>query len=87
MLDLSAIVDIMRGMSDDFLTEIRAFLKQTGMGPSYFGKASCGNSELVERLEKGKTVTLVTAERVRGFMRDRRAIAKAKTPDATQPGA
>lgn len=72
MLDVSAIVDNMRGMSDDFLTEIRTFLNQTGMGPSYFGKASCGNSELVERLEKGKTVTLVTAERVRSFMRERR---------------
>lgn len=60
-------------MATDFLTEIRAFLNETDMGPSYFGKAACGNSELVERLEAGKTVTLVTAERVREFMAARRA--------------
>jgi hypothetical protein len=38
------------------------------MGRSYFGKIACGNSELVERLESGKTVTLVTAEKVRAFI-------------------
>lgn len=38
------------------------------MGRSYFGKASCGNSELVDRLECGGTVTLVTAEKIRSFI-------------------
>lgn len=58
-------------MASDLLTDIRAFLQRSGMGPSYFGKASCGNSELVERLENGGTVTLVTAERIRAFMDER----------------
>ena len=58
-------------MANELLTEIREFLTRTGMGPSYFGKASCGNSELVERLESGRTVTLVTADRVRAFMQSR----------------
>jgi hypothetical protein len=58
-------------MGSDLLTDIQAFLRDTGMGPSYFGKAACGNSELVERLEKGGTVTLTTAARVQAFMRDR----------------
>ncbi len=60
-------------MSSDLLTEIRLFLKETGMGPSYFGRTACGNTELVSRLESGKTVTLVTAERVRGFIAERQA--------------
>jgi hypothetical protein len=66
-------------MSADLLSDIRAFLTQTGMGPSYFGKAACGNSEIVQRLERGGTVTLITADRVRAFMRDNAA---AGTSDA-----
>lgn len=52
--------------------EIRAFLAETGMKPSYFGKIAAGNSEVVARLEAGKTVTLPTAERLRAFMAKRR---------------
>lgn len=66
----------MRGMSPDLLIEIRKFLAETGMGPSYFGKQAVGNSELVERLEEGRTVTLVTAEKVRAFMAERRDAAR-----------
>lgn len=53
--------------------EIRSFLTETGMSSSYFGKCAAGNSELVSRIEAGKTVTLRTAERVRAFMAVRRA--------------
>lgn len=62
-------------MGNDLLTDIQTFIRETGMGPSYFGKASCGNSELVERLEKGGTVTLTTADRVRSFMLERSKVA------------
>lgn len=58
-------------MGNDLLTDIQDFIRATGMGPSYFGKAACGNSELVERLEKGGTVTLTTADRVRTFILER----------------
>jgi hypothetical protein len=60
-------------METDLLREIRAFLKKTGMGKSYFGKAAARNSELVARLEEGKTVTLRTAVKVRKFIADRHA--------------
>ncbi|PSJ60785.1 hypothetical protein [Pseudaminobacter soli (ex Li et al. 2025)] len=63
----------MGDMANDLLTEIRAFLNRSGMGRSYFGKASCGNSELVDRLESGGTVTLVTAEKIRAFIAERTA--------------
>lgn len=56
------------GMATDLLTDIRSFLTKSGMGPSYFGKVACGNSEVVDRLEAGGTVTLVTAERIREFI-------------------
>lgn len=54
------------------LKEIRQFLLETGMGPSYFGKVAAGNSEVVARLDAGKGVTLVTACKVRAFMKARR---------------
>lgn len=63
-------------MANDLLSEIRDFLARTEMGPSYFGKASCGNSELVDRLESGRTVTLVTADRVRAFMQSKSEAAR-----------
>lgn len=71
MLDLSAIEDILGGMATDLLTDIDAFLAQTGIGPSYFGKAACGNSELVERLRSGGRVWPETEAQVRAFMAER----------------
>lgn len=59
-------------MENELLREIRAFLRETRMGPTYFGKVAAGNSELVSRLKAGKTITLRTAERARKFMAERR---------------
>jgi hypothetical protein len=69
---MSALEDILRRMNGDLISDIRKFLSETGMGPSYFGKAACGNSEVVGRLESGRTITLETAERIRAFMAERR---------------
>lgn len=55
-------------MENALLAEIRQFLAKTGMSPLYFGREACGNSEVVGRLERGKTVTLRTAETLRAFM-------------------
>lgn len=60
-------------MANDLLTDIKAFLDETGMGKSYFGKAACGNSELVERLESGGRVWPETEDKVRAFMAARPA--------------
>lgn len=56
----------------DLRAEIASFLAETGMGSSYFGLLATGNSKLVERLEKGGTVTLETAEKIRKFIDERR---------------
>lgn len=60
-------------MANSITHEIEAFLSETGMGPSYFGKAAVGNSELVERLKNGGRIWPETEERIRSFMRSRRA--------------
>lgn len=53
------------------LQDIERFLRLTGMGPSYFGKASCGNSELVRRLKTGGDVQMDTAAKVKRYMIER----------------
>lgn len=67
-------------MANDLLTEIREFLAESGMGPTYFGKLATGNAELVRRLEAGRTVTLVTADRIRAFIAERRKVSSAVEP-------
>lgn len=57
------------------LSDIERFLSDTQMGPSYFGKKSVGNSELVPRLRcgRGKRTWPETEAKIRKFMRDERA--------------
>ena len=50
------------------LDEIEAFLSETGMGPSYFGKQAVRNSEIVSRLRAGGRVWPETEAQLRGFM-------------------
>ena len=76
MVDVSAKADTMHAMRTEpqsLLSEIDAFLAETGMGASYFGKAATGNSELVARLRSGGRVWPETIERARSFMAERRA--------------
>jgi hypothetical protein len=73
MLDLSAIEDKLGVMESDLLTQIEAFLSESEMGASYFGKASCGNSEVVERLRSGRRVWPETEIKIRAFILSRRS--------------
>lgn len=82
---MSSKEDMFRAMDrDSLLSEVHAFLEETGMGRSYFGKASCGNSELVERLEDGRRVWPETADKVRAFMAERRKRAETPATEAAE---
>lgn len=52
----------------ELLSEIDAFLTDTGMGASYFGKRATGNSEVVHRLRSGGRVWPETEKQLREFM-------------------
>jgi len=56
----------------NFLAEIEAFLSETGMFPSHFGRDATNDTSLVTRLRRGSDVTLSTAQRVRSFMAEYR---------------
>ena len=65
-------------MSNTFLSDIEAFLAETGMGETYFGKRAARNSELVARLRNGGRVWPETEQAVRSFMADVRRKAKSE---------
>lgn len=58
----------------DLLAECEAFLRESGMLASRFGRAACGNHKLIPRMRAGKTVHLDTAAKVRRYMADWRAM-------------
>lgn len=62
----------MAPINEKLLLEIEAFLADSGMGESYFGKKAAGNSELVARLRLNGRVWPETAARVRSFIKSER---------------
>lgn len=58
------------------LDDIEAFLSETGMGPSYFGKQAVRNSEIVSRLRNGGRIWPETEAQLRAFMLSARRAAK-----------
>jgi hypothetical protein len=58
---------------EQLLSEINECLRESRMGEAYFGQVAVGNSKLVSRLRRGKSVQLNTAARVREFMAARRS--------------
>jgi len=67
------------------LAEIEAFLADTGMGESYFGKRAANNSEIVARLRAGKRVWPETETRVRAYIMSRRADDRRKRHNRDAP--
>lgn len=67
---------VMTVMHPALLNEIDAFLAETGMGESYFGKKAVGNSEVVSRLRQGRRVWPETETTIRSYMMMRREQAR-----------
>lgn len=76
---MSSLEDIVRRMDlmhPTLLREIDAFLTESGMGESYFGKVATGNSEVVSRLRDGRRVWPETEAKIRSFIKLRRKMAR-----------
>lgn len=54
--------------AQSFLADIENFLVRTGMTPAAFGKRTANDGKFVDRLRRGGTVTLSTAERIRKWI-------------------
>lgn len=66
----------------ELLSEIEAFLAESGMGETYFGKAAIGNSEVVPRIRKGGRVWPETESGLRLFIAQRQQAAKPERAQA-----
>lgn len=66
------------------MSEIQEFLDTTGMGSSYFGRVSVGNTELLARLRLGSEIRRGTEQRVLDYIKAER-IKRAEFPDVDQP--
>ena len=54
--------------NEQIIDEIENFLAVSGMAPSTFGHKTAQDGKLVNRLRRGGTVTLPTAEKIRAFI-------------------
>ena len=59
-----------------FLQEVQAFLKVTGIKPHFLGKEALGDPSFVLRLEKGRSPTLGTIDKVGDWMADNASVAE-----------
>ncbi len=60
-------------LTDQLMSEIDAFLRDTGMAPTRFGVEAVSDPTLLTKLGKGRTITLARADRIRSYIRDERA--------------
>ncbi len=59
---------------DGLLSEIDAFLSQTSMAPSTFGRKAVGDAKFIGRLRAGKRCWPETAQKARRFIAKVQAI-------------
>lgn len=63
-----------KGIRDDLIAEIHAFMQEFGMPSSVFGARAMNDRSFVQRLgEPNKIVTSVTIDHVRQYMADYRS--------------
>lgn len=55
------------------LAEIEAFLADTGMKPTRFGKLALNDGDFIRRMRNGSGITVSTVDRVRAFIAAERA--------------
>ena len=64
----------MTNLTDQFRAEVDAFLADTGMSASKFGRDALNDTHFVRRLREQRDTKLATVDRVRAFMVEQRAI-------------
>lgn len=60
----------MMTLEEQFRSEVRAFLEGTGLGATTLGLKAVGDRNLVVQMERGRSPTLRTVDRVLAFIRD-----------------
>ena len=55
-------------LEEQFSTELHAFLSDSGLSPSALGMKAVGDPNLMREIERGRSPSLRTADRVRAFI-------------------
>ena len=58
----------MQTLEGQFIARITAFLGRSGLSPTAFGKKALGDPNLMRQIERGRSLTLRSADRVQAFM-------------------
>ena len=58
----------MRTISEQFLSRVEAFLADSGLKSSEFGRQSIGDPNLMVSLRRGRSPTLATADKVLAYI-------------------
>ena len=73
----------MATLEEQFHTRVNGFLDDTGMAPTTLGMLAVGDPNLLREIERGRSLTLRTADRVVAFIdRYERVAGGAKAPPA-----
>ena len=60
----------MTTLEDQFRSRVSAFLGRSGLSPTAFGMRAVGDPNLVRQIERGRSPSLRTADRVLAFISD-----------------
>jgi hypothetical protein len=64
----------METFTEQFHREVEAFLERSDFKPTEFGRQAVGDPSLVLNLRRGRSPTLVTADRILAFIRANEAM-------------
>lgn len=57
----------------ELLVKVRAFLERHDMAPTRFGREATGEPQLIDSIERGRSPSLKTAQRIAAFMAEKDA--------------
>ena len=72
----------METFTEQFHRAVEAFLKRSDFKPTEFGRQAVGDPSLVLNLRRGRSPTLITADRILAFIRANDAMCKGHRPRA-----
>ncbi len=77
----------MATLEEQFKTRLNAFLGSTGMSPTTLGMLAVGDPNLVRQIERGRSPSLRTADRIQAFMAAYEADSDGARAPAPRPAA
>ena len=75
----------MQTLEGQFIARITAFLGRSGLSATAFGKKALGDPNLMRQIERGRSLTLRSADRVQAFMDEHDGISTGARAPPSRP--